>query len=211
MGEDLPDFWVWPLRWGDTLSSHEWYELHIQKLLKSRLVVHAIREGRREDIATAMLLWTEAFLQDPAGTLPADDVELADLARFGSDLEGWKRARKWALHGWVPVHVEGDDRRGQDRLGHPFLEPIVCRMWKRKSGRDQGREAARLSVHRSRVKIKIAAMGHKRLAENAEVVKRCAAWLLESNLNVNTDNVTAALEMIGAPRVVAGIGRAETD
>ncbi|MEI4470939.1 DUF1376 domain-containing protein [Frigidibacter sp. MR17.24] len=194
----------YPLSWGETLSNHEWFELHIHRLLKSRLVAGAIREGRREDIATALLLWTESFVQDPAGTLPSDDLELMDLARYSGDAAGWEQAKRWALHGWVPVHVGDDEDRAQDRLGHPFIIPIVERMWKRKSGREQGREAAKLAVTRSRVKKKLAALGQKRLAGNREVIASVADWLDTSNLYITDENVMAALEMIGVPRIVGG-------
>ena len=158
---DSPDLWLWPLQYGDTLSNHDWFEFHLHRFLTSRLVSHTIRAGRREDIATAVILWAECIRQDPAGTLPDDDVELAALARFATDLDAWRLARKWALHGWRPVVIgeAADAGRGEEpRLGHPFMAPIIARMHRRASSRAQGRDAARLAVNRSRVKKKLVDM-----------------------------------------------------
>lgn len=209
MTDVLCDYWLWPLRYGDTLSNHDWFELHLHRLLGSRLVAHAIKDGRRQDIATALILWSESIKQDPAGTLPDDDVELASLARYGLDIDGWREARKWALHGWRPVHIEGAEdvgKGGERRLGHPFMEPIIGRMHRRASSRAQGRDAARLAVARSRVKKKLEQMRHKRLADQPDLVSRVAEWLDAANLYITEDNIIAALEKIGVPKVVGRIG-----
>jgi hypothetical protein len=207
------ELWVWPLQYGDTLSNHDWIELHIHRLLGSRLVAHAVKDGRREDIATAILLWCESVKQDPAGTLPDDDVELASLARFGVDLDAWRAARRWALYGWRPVHIHDADmvgKAGEARLGHPFLEQVVARMHKRASSRKQGRDAANMSTNRSRVKAKLIKLHQKRLAEQPALVARVAEWLATANLFISDDNVIAALEQVGVPRVVGMSRNPET-
>ena len=201
------------MRYGQTLSNHDWFELHLHRLLGSRLVSHAIAAGRREDIGTALILWAESVRQDPAGTLPDDDVELAAMARYGSDLDGWRRARKWAMHGWRPVLIPEALEAGkadERRLGHPFMEPIIARMHRRASSRAQGRDASRLAVQRSRVKKKLEDMRHKRLADQPSVVASVTEWLDAGGLYITQDNIIIALEQLGVPKIVARIGSPET-
>lgn len=201
-------FWAYPLREGDTLASNDWVELHIHKLLTSRFVAYAIREGRRADIGTALILWSECYRQDPAGTLPDDDVELASLAKFGADVEAWQAVREGVLHGWQRCHVETDSGYRTDRLAHPFIAEIAERSVKRKKGRAQNRDAARLAVTRSRVRAKMKAMpGMTRLAGSDHVVEAIVRWLDESGLYVTDDNIRAAADVVqGIPRVVSARG-----
>ena len=196
------DFWAYPLRLGETLAANEWVELHVHRLMTSRFVSYALRDDRRDVIGTALLLWAECYRQDPAGTLPDDDVELAQLARYGADVARWQEVRDRVLHGWVPCHVE--DGTGGDlvRLGHPFVAGIAERSFRRKSGKAQGREAARIANLKNRVKRKLLEMGQKKLAENDEVLRLICRWLDENDLYVTTDNVVAAMETIGAAPVL---------
>lgn len=188
------DTWFYPVRRGDSLANNDWVEFHIHRFLGSSFVAHALRAQRREDIATALFLWSECYRQDPAGTLPDDDVELAQLARYGTNVESWQLVRASVLHGWQPCLIEteaGDYVEG--RLGHPFIAPICARGIKRRAGRAAGREAARLSVARSRVKKVLAGMaGMARLSQVPEVVDAMTKWLDENGLFISEDNVRAA-------------------
>ena len=206
------DFWVYPLRWGETLSNHDWVPLRINRLLTSRFLAHAFAEGRRDDIATALVLWCESYKQDPAGTLPDDDVQLAQLARFGGDVDGWRAARTGALYGWRSVSIDGDDMHRDPRLGHPVIAEIAADMFRRKRGRDASREAGRFATMRSRVRIRIAKLGYpKAHAESDQVVGLVASWLDQNGLFVTDDNVRQAMEFAaGIPRSVTPIrGRRE--
>lgn len=203
------DLWVYPLGYGDTLASHEWVELHVHRVLTSRFIAHAIAAGRRADIGTALLLWCECFRQDPAGTLPDDDEQLAQLAKFGTDLAGWREARPLALYGFRPTVIEDAGAGDRPRLGHPFIAEVAFRMARRKSARAQGREAQRLAVTKSRVKTKMEAIGHKRLAAQPQVVAAVAEWLFSGQLFITGDNILAALAELGVPHVVAGTGSKE--
>jgi hypothetical protein len=198
------DYWLYPLRYGDTLSNHDWIELHVNRLLTSRFVAYCVSEDRRADGFTALLLWSEAIRQDPAGTLPDDDVELAQLAKFGADVAGWRAARPGALYGWQPCDVEGLDDGVPRRLGHRFLTDVVARMHVRKKGRDQQREANKQAQVRSRVRRKLAAMRvGKALQESDQVVHAVAEYLMHGDLYITDDNVRVALEeAAGVPRVV---------
>lgn len=205
------DFWAYPLKWGETLSNHDWMPLHINRLLSSRFVAYACADDRRGEAFTAMLLWFEAMKQDPAGTLPVDDVELAQMARYGADVASWRLVKDRALYGWRAVHVDGFKARPEQRLGHAVVAEVVADMFRRKRGRDQGREAQKVAVQRSRVRAKLRAMKLLRQADSDHVVAAVTAWLGEHGLFITDDNVRAALEAAaGVPRVVA-LGRGETD
>lgn len=204
------EHWFYPLRRGDTLSNHDWIPLHLNRLLTSDFVAYACAENRRGDIGTALILWSESFKQDPAGTLPDDDVQLAQIARFGADVASWRDVRAGALHGWRPTIVEGFENGAEmPRLGHPLIASIAHDMHKRKCGRDQAREAGRMATVRNRVKKKLAVLGfRKAVAESDQVVATVAAWLDQNGLYVTDDNVRAAMETaVGIPRVVEGPGK----
>jgi hypothetical protein len=205
--EDQPDItsWSYPLRMGETLSTNEWVEWHLHRFLSSRFVAYALSEGRRADIATAVILWSESYRQDPAGTLPDDDVELAALARFAS-VADWRAVREGVLYGWEPClveHADGHERPG--RLGHAVIAEIARASYSRKRGKAVAREGAALAVVRSRVKARLIAMRRVSLAESKQVVLTVATFLHESKLWVTDDNIIAALESeCGVPRVVDG-------
>jgi len=194
----VADLWFYPVRKGETLANNDWVEFHVHRFLGSSFVAHALRNGRREDIATAVFLWSECYRQDPAGTLPEDDVELAQMARYGTDVEAWQVVRASVLHGWRPCLIETEAREYRPgRLGHPFIAAICERGIKRRAGRAAGREAARLSVSRSRIKKVLAGMaGIARLAQVPDVVDAMARWLDENSLFISEDNVRAAASII---------------
>lgn len=191
---------VWPLRRGDTLSSHDWFPFYTHKFLGSRFLSRCVMTGRRDDIGTAVILWTEAMRQDPAGTLPADDIDLADLARFRS-IEDWQEARDNVLRGWVPVLVE-DARTGEyeTRLGHPgLIEEIVQDMHKRKRGRDAAREAGRLALKKHKIRKKMREMGVRdHVITDDRAITLLAEHFEHSELYITPDNVRAAMvEVLG--------------
>jgi hypothetical protein len=188
----------WPLKRGETLSNHDWFPFHGHRFLASRFLATAVMEHRRADVGTAMMLWSEAMRQDPAGTLPVSDVELASLGRFAST-EEWQEVKEDVMHGWVPVHVE-DERSGETvvRLGHPgIIQGIVEDMHKRKRGRDGAREAGRLAVRKSRLRKKMAEMRiSDHLIADDRVIVALAEYFEHSNLYVTSDNVRAAMEQV---------------
>lgn len=199
---ETSETWWYPLRYGDTLSNHDWVPLYISKLMTSRFVAHAVAGGRRADIGTALLLWAGAFHEDPAGTLPDDDIQLAQIAKFGADLEGWRAAREGALYGWCPVEIDGAAPGRGRRLGHSVIAEIAVDMHRRKAGRDQAREAARLAQLRHRVRAKLKALHFPEATSSSpQVVETVAAFLDASNLYCTDDNVRVAMDQaVGIPR-----------
>lgn len=69
-------------------------------------------------------LWWAAWNQKPAGSLPDDDVALAQLAGLGRDVKTWKRVRAHALHGFA-LCTDG-------RLYHRFLCDQVLVAWEKR-------------------------------------------------------------------------------
>lgn len=197
-----PPLDVYPLRRGETLMSHEWVEEHVHRLLSSRFLTYAVAEGRRADIATSMILCAEAFRQDPAGTLPDDDVQLADLAKFGRDIDGWKAVRASVLVGWHRVAIEGDEEDAEPRLAHTMIASIAVRTYRRKASRDQGRKAQTVAVQHSRIRKKLMTMGFKHIARQKDAVTRIGTFLSDGQLWISEDNLRAALDSIGVVRVI---------
>lgn len=203
------DFWVYPLRWGETVADQEWVPLYFHRLLGSDLVAEACAAGEsgRAALGTAMLLWFEAVKQDPAGTLPDSDVTLARLAGYGPDLDGWRKVRPLALHGWQAVTVEEDgDRGAARRLGHRTIAQVCLYAWQRKDGRRAGREAAHLATVKNRVKDKLVAMKKPhRVIEDDDLRRRIAEWLIRGGMKVTTENVASALAACGALTLLPGL------
>lgn len=207
------------MKLGDTLATNEWVEWHIHRFLDSDFVARMARTGRLDVIGAAVILWTASFKEDPAGTLPDDDILLADKAKV-RDLDTWRELRPLVLHDWSPVVIEhgetGEEIRG--RLGHHGRHGVAGRVTKvsvksahRRAGKAAGREAARMSVQRSRVKAKLKAMHRTRFADNADLVASVARWLDQNDLFVNEDNILAGLETLhNIPRVVH-LGRGSGD
>lgn len=201
----ISDFWTYPLSWGETVADQDWFPLHFHRLLGSQFAADACvdGEGGRAAAFTAVLLWCEAFKQDPGGTLPDNDVSLARLAGFGPDVEGWRRVRSRVLCGWSRCHIEGEDGRVQNRLGHRVVAEQAVYAWNRKNGRKLGRDAARLS----NVKWKVRQQMEKskrpaRLVGDDMLVARIAEWLIQSGLNVTAENVASGLASLGIASVV---------
>ena len=197
---------VWPLRRGDTLANHDWFPFHSHRFLASSFVTTALMEQRRGDIGTAVILWSESMRQDPAGTLPDCDIELASLARF-STVGDWLAVKDGVMRGWVTVLVE-DGRLGQTikRLGHPsFMQGVVEQMHKRKRGRDQARVAQGLAVKKSRIRKKMLELRiGEHVVSDDRAVSALADYFKSSDLYITPDNVrTAMIEVLGFSGEVA--------
>ena len=191
----MRDMGAYPLRFGDTLASNEWVELHFHALLSSRFVALCLHDDRRDIIGTALLLWGECYRQDPAGTLPTDDIELAQLARYGSDVAAWRAVKDRVLHGWGICQVETEDEPVQ-RLSHRMITDIATRSFRRKAGRARSRDAGHDAVVRSRVKAMLIRTGNSRMAEAKDVVGQIALWLRQAGLNVTETNVAEGAAVV---------------
>lgn len=200
------DLWVYPLKWGETVADQDWFPLHFHSLLGSQFVAEACvgGESSRAGAFTAVLLWCEAFKQDPAGTLPDNDVALARFAGFGPDIEAWRKVKDLALRGWCSCHIDGDERRSQGRLGHRVVAEQAVYAWNRKNGRKLGRDAARLSNVKWKVRQQLEKSKRPaRLINDDMLITRLAEWLIQSGLHVTAENVASGLAAAGVPSVIS--------
>jgi hypothetical protein len=117
---------VYPLRRGEQLMGLQYFALHHHRLLGSRW----LSRTRQEHWGAALVLWARSVgSQDPAGTLPDDDDELARLAEYGRDVAAWRAVREGALWGWVRVMVlDADGAECGLRLAHPVMTSVVERL-----------------------------------------------------------------------------------
>jgi len=72
----------------------------------------------------AVLLWSAAWHQVPAASLPDDDRFLAKAAGYGRVVKEWMNVREGALHGWIKC--------ADGRLYHPVVAEKAMESWKAK-------------------------------------------------------------------------------
>jgi len=72
----------------------------------------------------AVLLWSVAWHQVPAASLPDDDRFLAKAAGYGRVVKEWMNVRSGALHGWVKC--------ADGRLYHPVVAEKANESWRAK-------------------------------------------------------------------------------
>ena len=87
--------------------------LHVRRLRDSDLALG----GDLEALGAAVLLWSAAWHQQPAGSLPNDDRILARIV--GMDIEQWRAIRSRAMHGFVLCN--------DDRNYHPIVIELVIK------------------------------------------------------------------------------------
>lgn len=58
-------------------------------------------------------LWLKSWDQEPAGSLPNDDIELCRLAELARDMKTWKKIREGSMRGWILC--------SDGRLYHPVV------------------------------------------------------------------------------------------
>lgn len=93
-----------------------------------------------DEFKAGVVLWCAAWHQKPAGSLPDDDTELADLAAIGTGkpaVRAWQRLRAMALRGWVKC--------SDGRLYHPRLAQKAVGAWKAKQARIEASWKGRLA------------------------------------------------------------------
>jgi len=189
---------LWPLRKGETLSNHDWFPMFHHRLLHSSFFTRVVMENARADLGTALILWCAAISEDPAGTLPDDDYNLAMLARFSS-VDEWRRAKDGALQGWRPVMVDDPDGFSVTRLGHPFMLKVVNDMNDRAKARKAANTGAKDRQKAKRVRAKLRGLGLPDHVVNSQQI--VDQMVRHSNLSgewVSDENVRAWLaDVIG--------------
>lgn len=79
------------------LRDFQYMELDVRVLRDSRFAAQVSGDAFRAGV----LLWCAAWHQVPAGSLPDDDIELANLAGYGRFTKEWKKVRDEALTKFV--------------------------------------------------------------------------------------------------------------
>jgi hypothetical protein len=77
-----------------------------------------------EEFRCAVLLWCAAWHQVPSGSLPDDDVNLAQYAGFGRAIDQWLQHKEGAMRGWVKC-LDG-------RLYHAVVAEKANEAWQQK-------------------------------------------------------------------------------
>lgn len=75
------------------LRDFQYMELDVRVLRDSRFAAQVSGDAFRAGV----LLWCASWHQVPAGSLPDDDVELANLAGYGRFIKEWRKVREDAL------------------------------------------------------------------------------------------------------------------
>src|SRR6185437_14830762 len=94
------------------LSDFQYMELDVRRLRDSKFASTPSGDAFRAGV----LLWCASWHQIPAGSLPDDDVELANLSGFGRmpvSVKEWKKLRAEALTGFIKC--------SDGRLYHPVI------------------------------------------------------------------------------------------
>jgi hypothetical protein len=84
----------------------------------------------------AVLLWSAAWHQVPAASLPDDDRFLAKAAGYGRVVKEWATVREGALHGWIKC--------ADGRLYHPVVAEKALESWKAKVHHQWKKECDRI-------------------------------------------------------------------
>lgn len=187
--DDLP---VYPLPFGALLRG-EWFPLHYRRLLTSRFAATVSPAAGFH----AVILWAASAEQDPAGTLPDDDVELARLAGLGRDVEAWRALRaEGALYGWSSVICEGEGRE-EVRLGHATISRVMSDAMRRIEDRREASEKGAERSLRSRLRTVMRRAGaHAGLIEREDVCEAVLADLRARAERWSVANVREALERV---------------
>lgn len=106
--------------------------LDVRRLRDSRLV----STKKPEEALAAILLWSASWHQQPASSLPDDDVELSQLAGYGRAAREFRRIREGALYGFIKC--------SDGRFYHPVVAEKAAEAWNRKLEAEWRRAADRV-------------------------------------------------------------------
>lgn len=125
------------------LRDFPYLPLDAARLRDSDMIV----EISAEEFRTAILLWCACWHQIPAGSLPTDNIALAQLAGFGRSpggMKDWRKVRAGALRGFVEC--------SDGRLYHRVIAEKVNEAWSGKLRLRHKRELDRVKKAAQRAK-----------------------------------------------------------
>ena len=114
------------------LRDFQYMELDVRTLRDSRFSAQVSGDAFRAGV----LLWCSAWHQVPAGSLPDDDVELANLAGYGRFIKEWRKVRDEALTQFLKC--------SDGRLYHETVCEKALAAWKAKLQHNYDRARDRL-------------------------------------------------------------------
>lgn len=123
--------------------------LDVRRLRDSRIVATV----EAEEFRAAILLWCASWHQVPAGSLPDDDIELAQLAGYGRVVKEWRKVRTGAMYGMV--------RCSDGRWYHPIVAEKAVEAWESKLRRqhekmcERVRKANKLRVENGDLPVRV--------------------------------------------------------
>lgn len=91
--------------------------LHVVRLRDSGLSAKATGDQFR----AAVLLWCASWHQVPAGSMPNDDDELANVCGYSRSRREWVKVREGAMRGWTACH--------DGRLYHELVATKALEAW----------------------------------------------------------------------------------
>lgn len=135
----MPDVFPPPLVPAEVdLTDFPFMPLDVRRLRDSRLVAKSSGDA----FMAWMLLLCASWHQRPAGSLPDDDTELAQLAGFGRVVKEWQKVREGALYGWVKC--------SDGRLYHAHVAEKAIEAWDGKLEHQWRKECDRIRKENKR-------------------------------------------------------------
>jgi len=167
------------------LTDFPFMPIDVRRLRDSRLI--ATSTG--DEFMAWMLLVCASWHQRPAGSLPDDDVELAQLAGFGRVVKEWKKLREGALYGWVKC--------SDGRLYHPHVAEKAAEAWDGKLQHQWRKECDRIRKE-----------NHKRAKDKLEElpIPTLVQWKAERNSAVESAGKEKLSNGIPAENPLIGTG-----
>lgn len=125
------------------LRDFEFMPLKVVRLRDSAFTAKA----SGDEFRAGVLLWSASWHQVPAGSLPNDDHELAQLAGYGRVIKEWRKVKTMALHGWMLC--------SDGRLYHETVAGVANDAWTGKLRQRHATECSRIRKHNERHKTSI--------------------------------------------------------
>ena len=136
-----------PLTPPDTdIRAVPWFKLDMLKLGHSEF----LHVASNEELGAAVKLWMFAIHQVPAGSLPNNEVVLAQAAGYDHRKKAWQRVRGMALYGWA---LCSDGRLYHQTVAMTVLD-ILQSLQSRQNGGDDAMERLREQNRRRQQRFK---------------------------------------------------------
>lgn len=100
------------------LRAYDWFPFWHKRLLQSAFWSRASDQACRISVD----LWSKAYQQVPAASVPNDDFVLAEWAGLGRrNTDGWRSIKSEVMQPWILC--------SDDRWYHPTLSEVACNAW----------------------------------------------------------------------------------